>query len=107
MKEEKSFHDSNHGPLLKIWCAAYRSSLAYKDVFKSVSEVRLVTFDVVNAGSYFHVSGVRTHELRETSTSSGLSEPLHWPDFKEVCFAEFSHQLFAVFLHNYCSCICY
>ena len=53
------------------------------------------------------MSGVRTHELKEAATSSGLSEPLHWPDFKEVCFAEFSHQLFAVFLRNYRSCIWY
>ena len=107
LEEEKSFHDSSHGPLIKIWCAAHRSNLAYRDVSKSVSEVRLVTSDVVSVGSYFHVSGVQTHELKEAATSSGLSEPLHWPDFKEMRFAEFSHQLFAVFLRNYRSCICY
>lgn len=37
--EEKSLHDSNHGPLIKIWCAAHRSNLVYKDVFNPVSEV--------------------------------------------------------------------
>ena len=47
------------------------------------------------------------HELKEAAVSNGLSEPLPWPDFKEVLFAEFSHHLFAVFLRNYRSCICY
>ena len=107
LEEEKALHDSSHGPLLKVWCAAHRSNLAYKDVSNSVSEVKLVTSDVVSIGSYFHVSGVRTHELKEAAASNGLSEPLHWPDFKEVRFAEFSHQLFAVFLRNYRSCIYY
>ena len=104
LEEEKALHDSSHGPLLKVWCAAHRSNLAYKDVSNSVSEVKL---DVVSVGSYFHVSGVQTHALKEAATSNGLSEPLHWPDFKEVRFAEFSHQLFAVFLQNYRSCIYY
>ena len=107
LEEEKICHDSNHSPLIKIWCAAHRSNLAYKDVSKTICEVRLVTSDVVSVGSYFHVSGVRTHQLKEAASSSGLAEPLHWPDFKEVRFAEFSHQLFAVFLRNYRSCICY
>ena len=106
-KKEKALHDSSHGPLLKIWCAAHRSNLAYKDVSNSVIEVKLFTSDVVSIGSYFHVSRVRTHELKEAAASKGLSEPLHWPDFKEVRFAEFSHQLFAVFLRNYRSCIYY
>jgi len=104
LEQEKSLHDSS--PLLKIWCAAHRSNLAYKDVSKSVTEVKLVTADVVNVGSYFHVSGVRTHELKEAAKASGLSELLQWPDFKEVRFAEFTHQLLPVFLRNYCCCIC-
>ena len=37
LEEEKSFHDSSHGPLIKIWCAAHRSNLPYKDVSKSIS----------------------------------------------------------------------
>ena len=107
LEEEKVLHNSSHGPLLKVWCAAHRSNLAYKDVSNSVSEVKLVPLDVVSIGSYFHVSGVRTRELKEAAASNGLSEPLHWPVFKEVRFAEFSHQLFAVFLRNYRSCIYY
>jgi len=35
LEQEKSLHDSS--PLLKIWCAAHRSNLAYKDVSKSVT----------------------------------------------------------------------
>ena len=84
MKKKKSLHDSSNGPLLKIWCAVHRSNLAYKDVANSVSEVKLITADVVSVGSYFHVSGVQTHGLKEAAEASGLSEPLHWPDFKEV-----------------------
>ena len=33
LEQEKSLQDSS--PLLKIWCAAHRSNLAYKDVSKS------------------------------------------------------------------------
>ena len=51
-------------------------------MFLSLTEVKLVTPDVVSVGSYFHVSGVRNHELKEEAKASGLSEPLHWPDFK-------------------------
>ena len=51
--------------------------------------------------SYFYVSDVRTHDLKEIAKTNGLGEPLHWPDYKEVRFAEFSHHLFAVFLRNY------
>ena len=29
LEEETSDGDPNHGPLLKIWCAAHRSNLAY------------------------------------------------------------------------------
>ena len=107
LEGEKSTSDPNHGPLLKIWCAAHRSNLAYKDVVKSISEVKIIVSDVVSIGSYFHVSGVRTHDLKATAESNGLPEPLHWPDFKEVRFAEFSHHLFAVFLRNYRSCMSY
>ena len=72
---------------------------------KSISEVKIIVSDGVSIGSYFHVSGVRTHDLKATAESNGLPEPLHWPDFKEVRFAEFSHHLFAVFLRNYRSCM--
>ena len=75
--EEKCFHDSSHGHLIKIWSAAHKSSLTY-NVSSSVS-----------VGSYFHVSGVQRHGLKEAAASSGLSEPLHWPDFKGVHFADF------------------
>ena len=63
---------------------AHKSNLAYKDVANSVSEVKLITADVVSVGSYFHVSEVQTHGLKEAAEASGLSEPLHWPDFKGV-----------------------
>ena len=48
------------------------SNLAYKDVLKSVSEVRIAVADVVSVGSYFHVSGVRTHDLKE------IAKPMDW-----------------------------
>ena len=107
IEEENEANDPSHGPLLKIWCAAHRSNLAYKDVTKSVSEVMVTVSDIVSVGSNFHVSGVKTHELKETAKINDLPEPLHWPDFKEVRFAEFSHNLFAVFLRNYRCCIKY
>ena len=107
LDEEKSAIDPNHGPLLKIWCAAHRSNLAYKDVAKTVSEVQITVSDVVSVGNYFHVSGVQTQDLKTTAESNGLPEPLHWPSFKKVRFAAFSHHLFAVFLRDYHCCISY
>ena len=62
LEDEKRMHDNSNQPLLKVWCAAHRSNLAYKDISKSVSEVRMAVVDVVSVGSYFHVSGVRTHD---------------------------------------------
>ena len=102
LEQETSAADLSNVPLLKIWHAAHRSNLAYKDFTKSVSEVKIIVSDVVSIGRYFYVSGVRTHNVY-----SRVKWTLHWPDLKEVRFAEFSHHLFAVFLHNYRSCIYY
>ena len=90
LEEEKFANGSDHGPLLKVWCVAHRSNLAYKDVARSISEVKITVSDVVSVGRYFHVFSVQTHDLKATAELNGLSEPLHWPDFKEVRFAEFS-----------------
>ena len=97
LEEEKSAGDPNHGPLLKIWCAAHRSNLAYKDVAKSVTEVKIVS-DIVSVGSYFHVSGVRTHDLKATAESNGLPEPLHWPDSTRQLYKLFMH--ISSYLHS-------
>ena len=58
LMKKKSASDPNHGPLLKIWCAAHRSNLAYKGVVKIVSEVKITVSDIVSIGNYFHVSGL-------------------------------------------------
>ena len=90
----------------KFLCAAYWSNLNYKDVSKSV-KLELLWQMLSVWESYFHVSDVRTHDLKEIAKTNGLGEPLHWPDYKEAWFAEFSHHLFAVFPRNYRCCIKY
>ena len=107
LEEKKRIHNHTNKPLLKVWCAVRWSNLAYKDVSKSVSEVRIAVAYVVSVGSYFHVSGVKTQRFERDCQNNGLDEPLLWPEYKEVQFAEFSHHMFAVFLQNYQCCIKY
>ena len=96
LEEEKRIHNHTNQPLLKVWCAAHWSNLNYKDVSKSV-KLELLWQMLSVWESYFHVSDARTHDLKEIAKTNGLGEPLHWPDYKEAWFAEFSHHLFAVF----------
>ena len=44
----------------------------------------MVAVDVVSVGSYFHVSGVRTRDLKEVAKTNGLCDPLHWPNFNSL-----------------------
>ena len=39
--------------------------------------------DVVSVGNYFHVSVVRTLDLKTTAALNRLPEPLHWPSLKK------------------------
>lgn len=45
-------------PLITLWCAAYRSNLAWESVSNSVNEVNLLFQKLIGLSSFFHKSGV-------------------------------------------------
>ena len=51
-------------PLIKIWCAAHHSNLAWKSVTNTVTELKVVIEELKSISTYFHTSGVRTWERK-------------------------------------------
>jgi hypothetical protein len=79
-------------PLLKIWCTVHRTSLAWKDVCSSVTELHTLLLDLTGLASYFRQSGIRTRELHETAKSNGFPV-FTMPKYFEVRWTEFTHAL--------------
>ena len=63
--DEKRLQSSSYLLLLKIWCAGHRINLAWKSVTKAVSEVGRLISDASALSSYFHMSAVRTRNLKK------------------------------------------
>ncbi len=87
-------------PILKIWCAVHRSSLAWGDLCKSVGEVKRIINDAKAIATYFHISAIRTEELSQTGKYHGV-EVLHFPTYFEVRWAQYVHELLRAVLHNW------
>ena len=82
LQDERSDSTSNPTlPLMKIWCAVYRSDLAFGKVSKTVKEVNLVISDA-------HTSAIRTKELENTASYHDLRLK-HIPKYFEVRWTEF------------------
>jgi len=87
-------------PLIKIWCGAHRSDLAFGSVSKTIPEARSVIRDAVALATFFHTSGVRTKELDDIGRSHGL-KVLRIPKYFEVRWTEFSYRLLSSILFSW------
>lgn len=105
MQAERDKSSSNL-PLLKIWCAAHRINLAWKSVTQTVIEVRSLIQTSASLCTYFHTSGHRTAEIKAIASENNLKY-LHYPNYFEVRWTEFSCHLIEVILRNWQSCILY
>jgi hypothetical protein len=50
-------------PLMKVWCAVHRSSLAWTNVCAEVAELKHLMADARGVSTYYRCSGLRTKEL--------------------------------------------
>jgi hypothetical protein len=97
---------TGHGIPLKIWCAAHRSSLAWKSVTSTVSEARILISDLVSISTYFHSSAIRTRELKKLAEDRSLSL-LRLPRFFDVRWAEFTGDLLEAILTSWYPLVLY
>lgn len=79
-------------PLVKIWCAAHRSQLAWLSVSKTVTEIDHLFQYLVGMSSFMHQSGIRTRELKNVAETNHL-KLLHLPKMFEVRWSEFTFDL--------------
>lgn len=79
-------------PLIKIWCAAHRAELVWKDTGEKVAQVNKLLSVLSSISSYFHHSGLRTAELEKIGKENGLK--VHrLPKIFLVRWTEFSFTL--------------
>lgn len=79
-------------PLIKIWCAAHRSELAWKSTSKSVPEISKVLSVLSSISSYFHQSAIRTAELKQIASEHNL-RLLNMPKIFEIRWSKFTFSL--------------
>lgn len=59
-------------PLIKIWCAAHRAELAWKNAANSVGAVSKLLSILSKISTHFHYSAIRTAELKKTASDRSL-----------------------------------
>lgn len=81
-------------PLNKVWCAAHRAELAWKDTSKKVSAINKLLLTLSSISSYFHHSSIRTAELKEIAIKYNL-RLLSIPKIFEVRWSHFTFNFVA------------
>ena len=91
--DDKRKRSNSNLPLIKIWCAAHRISLAWKSVTKEVVELDRLIKDASSLSTYFHVSAVRTKSPQKVAKECNY-QYLHYPRYFELRWTQFCHELF-------------
>lgn len=93
---------NSNSPLsvLKIWCVAHRSELAWSDISKSENEVAKLFKNLTRISSFLHVSAMRVTELKKISHENNLPL-LHLPKVFEVRWSEFTYALLNAVLRSW------
>lgn len=81
IEREKSL--AKNVPLITIWCAVYRSNLAFDNLEKQVPEVLGVISGCVGIATFIRVPGLPTGELEECGRENGF-RVRHFPRYFEV-----------------------
>jgi len=63
---------SSNIPLQKIWCAAHRSNLAWKDTSNSVPEIKHLLDKLIGLSTFFHTSALRSRELDDVASTNNF-----------------------------------
>lgn len=97
---ETGNEETVHSPLLKVWCVAHRSELAWKTLKKRMPEVETLIAKFSSVASFFRHSGVRTRELKEVAKKNKCAL-VHLPKYFEVRFTQFSGELITAILTSW------
>lgn len=92
--------------ILKIWCAAHRSDLTFKDLKKNVREVPEVMTWTSQIASLFHKSGMRYSELMAIAETKDVKLQ-RLPRYHEVRWTEYSFNLLNAILNSWQCLILY
>ncbi|CAB4039605.1 E3 SUMO- ligase KIAA1586-like isoform X4 [Paramuricea clavata] len=98
--------DEGPTPMIKIWCAAHRSQLAWKSVTNSIQEVSHLIQQLSSISTFFHASGIRTRELIDAANAEGCCV-LSLPRVFEVRWTEFTSSLIEVVLRPWRALVTY
>lgn len=90
----------SHLLLLKIWCAAHRADLAFGDLTNKVAEIEKILNICSRIASYFHVSAIRSVELKKIASDIGL-DLLSMPKIFTVRWTEYSYQSVRAIIVNW------
>lgn len=93
-------------PLLKIWCAAHRSNLAWKDASAIVPEIQHLLEKLSGLSSFFHTSALRTRELEIIAKENNCAL-LRIPKVFKIRWTEFSASLLNSVLTSWNALILY
>jgi hypothetical protein len=72
-------------PLMKVWCAVHRSSLAWTNVCAEVAELKHLVADARGVSTYYRCSGLRTKELHTIIELLNLNRLVFEHPFKDAC----------------------
>lgn len=92
--------------ILKIWCAAHRSELAWKSVSTAVPELKEIFENIVSITTHFHKSAMRQAELKKVADENNLNLK-HLPKLYTVRWTEFSYGLLDSFLISWRAIVIY
>lgn len=92
--------------ILKIWCAAHRSELAWKSVSRAVPELKEIFENLVSITTHFHTSAMRQAELKKVADENNLNLK-HLPRLHTVRWTEFSYGLLDSFLFSWRAIVIY
>lgn len=98
MKGEKE--ETSSEPFTTTWCVGHRLNLGWKATCRLQLIDELIK-NVSSVSSYFHQSGEKTRQLAAIASEKNLNVPLHFPEYFEIRWIEFIHNMFYVFLRNW------
>lgn len=78
--------------LIKVWCAAHRAELVWKNTGKQIKEISKLLSVLSNISSYFNQSGLRTSELHKIAEDNNL-KVLKLPKIIEIRWSSFTFTL--------------
>lgn len=98
--EDEIFKSGSNIQLIKIWCAAHRSELAFEDVEKQHPQISKVFSILSSISSFYHTSAIRSTELQQIAQSRKL-ENLAKPKIFKIRWVEYTYRLLRAILESW------